>query len=498
MPVSCSRPSDGSVFFCFALAVAISLTPRAAHSFLPDDVTTRNFFGAGVTFNRPTVVLDIPGTDSVYLVLEQTGGMVRMEHDGTGWVKHRFDSVHVTGVNGVANPRGPGEGNPGGMTDDGGLMGLAFHPDYVNNRKYYIKYVDPAYPGGTMWPGTIVIAERTADSTLVTGSGEPQRVVLALAKPFIWHSGGTLRYGADRYLYTAIGDGGRGGDPGNRAQDPGTLHGKMLRVDVDGEDAFPEDTTRNYAIPPGNPFVEESGFLPEIWALGLRSPWRWDFHPETGEIWLGDVGQTTPQKVTIVPKGSNLGWKIWEGYHCFSAPCDWADFTRPVLDLERHESISISGGLFFVGEPETAYDGLYIFGDYGRSRVWAMNVANDTVVERTQIATVFAVVSFNQDRFGQLQAVSIRSSSGWEGTGTVQVIESSHMVPVSVRHPRPIAGRATHGARGLIRASDVRRDPSRYEIRTLDGRAIHGTPSGTVLVRERNVSSHPQLLHFVH
>ncbi len=497
MPVSFATPSPRGVFFCvFATMVATFLAPKVQTA-IPGDVTTRNFFGQGTSFNRPTVILDIPGFDSTYLVLEQTGGMVRMEHDATAWTKHRFDSVYVTGVNGRTNPRGPGEGNPGGTTDDGGLMGFAFHPNYGENRKYYVKYVDPAYPGGTVYPGTIVIAERLADSTLLAGSNAPQRVILAIPKPYIWHSGGTLRFAEDGYLYTAIGDGGSGGDPGNRAQTPGTLHGKMLRIDVDGPDAFPQDPDRNYAIPQDNPFVGQSAYYPEIWATGLRSPWRWDFEPNTRDIWLGDVGQSTREKVTRVPEGGNLGWKMWEGFHCFSGPCSWDGMTRPVLDLPRSESVSVSGGTFFEGEPGSPFDGLYIFGDYGTNRVWAMRVEGDSVFERSQIATVFAVVSFHKDYLGRLLAVGIRSSSGWNNTGTVQILESPYMLPAPpssppVRLARGVQPRRAHGS-GIL-ASDVRRDPSRYEIRGLDGRRVHGVPTGTVWVRLRGSDAVPQLV----
>ncbi len=475
--------------------LAGAVTVQAA---IPDNVTVRNYFGEGFTFERPVLFKPFPGFDSTYLVLRQSGGITRVHRENGEWVKSRFDSAYVRGITGTVSPRGPGEGTPGGLTDDGGMLGFAFHPEYANNRKYYIYYEDPAYPGGTVYPGTIVLAERTADSTLLQGSDNPQRVVLALPKPRIYHSGGTLRFGPDGYLYTAIGDGGGAGDPDNLAQNPGVLHGKLIRIDVDGPDAFPQDTTRNYAVPADNPFVGQSGYLPEIWATGLRSPWKWDFHPYTGEIWLGDVGQSTREKITRVPKGGNLGWRMWEGFHCFSGPCSWDGVVQPVLDLPRSQGISVTGGVFFMGSPTSAFHEHYIFGDFGTNRVWAMRQADGVLFEYAQIASVPNVVSFDKDARGRVFAVSIHQGSTTynfsSDNGAIFILESPDMIPAPPANVRGTPARPVPHA--SIRAADVLLNPDRYEVRGLDGRRVPGTPTGTAWVREKTSKGEPRLLHF--
>ncbi|HLU69165.1 MAG TPA: PQQ-dependent sugar dehydrogenase, partial [Fibrobacteria bacterium] len=266
---------------------------------IPRTVTLRDFFGGGFTLERPVAIAEMPGHDSVFAVTQQSGAVVLAHRDADSWLKHTFDSVGVSSV------------NSGAAGEDGGLLGFAFHPDYVNNRIYYLYYV--AAVTVKPHPGRILLEERYADSTLrARDTTRAPRLILSLDKPYVYHNGGTLRFGPDGFLYTAIGDGGSSGDPQNRAQNPGVLWGKFLRIMPDGPDAYPDDPTRNYGVPADNPFVDSAGYLPEIWAYGLRSPWKWDWNPLTGTIWVGDVGQSQYEEVTTVPRGGNLGWKIRE------------------------------------------------------------------------------------------------------------------------------------------------------------------------------------------
>lgn len=346
---------------------------------------------------RAVLFRPFPGRDSTYVIPGLTGKITVVQWREGVWETSEFERIAVL------------------HGEDGGLLGFAFHPDYATNRKYYVYYVE-----GTT-PGRIVLAEREADESLLRGSGRPERRLLILEKPDIWHNGGELVFGADGYLYTAIGDGGGmvSPDTRERAQSLSSLFGKFIRIDVDGPDAFPLDPTRNYAIPPGNPFADSAGALPEIWALGLRSPWKWTFHPVTGAIWMGDVGQSTHEEITLVPRGENLGWPIWEGTACVNqadyeqtlpaSECAPEGFLPPLLALPRSESRSVTGGVFYPRVSGSPFDGAYIFGDFVTGKVWAMRNPDDNPKEYVEVGRVPHVVSFDLDDQGRLFATSFRS-----------------------------------------------------------------------------------------
>jgi glucose/arabinose dehydrogenase len=459
----------------------------AAAGPIPKTVTFRDFF-APLTFDRPVLLKAFPGTDSAYLVVQQSGAVHHLRHRDGAWVKTRFDSIPVGGANSPSS------------TDDGGLLGFAFHPDYASNRKYYVYYV--ASYSLFARPGRLFLEERQADSTLRRASGAAPRRLLTLAKPGIYHNGGTLDFGADGFLYTAIGDGGGIGDPQNRAQDPGVLFGKFLRLDVDGPDAFPADTTRDYAVPAGNPFVDSAGFLPEIWAYGLRSPWKWSFHPLTGEIWLGDVGQSKYEEVTRVPRGGNLGWRIREGAFCYTGTsCPQEGLTAPAFTFpSRSFGNSVTGGVFFRGDTASAFHGLYLFGDFGTGRVWAARETGGILSDTTRLGSVPNVNSLDRDARGRVFAVSMSTSPDWEniteGTGIVYVLESPDM-RLAPATPDTVTGLPARAARPAPRISRLAftRHPERYEFFGPDGRALPGPPAGVFGVREkRPAGTAPQAL----
>jgi glucose/arabinose dehydrogenase len=455
-----------------ALAGVLALWGHAQAA-IPASVTFRNFFGS-LTFDRPLSFAQFPGRDSAYVVVQQSGAIQLVQWREGAWTKSVFDSIAVGGVN------GPG-------TDDGGLVGFAFHPDYLANRKYYVYYV--ASYSLYARPGRIVFAERRADSTLMKGSGIPQRLLLTLAKPDIYHNGGTLAFGKDRFLYTAIGDGGGSGDPQNRAQNKGVLFGKFLRLDVEGADAYPQDTSRNYAIPPGNPFTDsaDAGYLPEIWALGVRSPWKWSFHPVTGEIWLGDIGQSNYEDVSIVRPGGNLGWKIREAAFCFSgSSCASAGLTAPALTLNRAQGLAVTGGRFFTGDSTCAFHGLYVFGDFGKGTVWALREQNGIVTDTQKIGNVNTVNSIDSDAQGRLFAVSMSTGPSTNiapQSGTIYVLESPDMR----LSPRPVglAPKETAARRKSLSRREFDRHPERYRVYGLDGRETADPLPGLLLVRPR-------------
>jgi glucose/arabinose dehydrogenase len=460
-------------------AVTGLMLGAAASAEIPRTVTLRNFFGEGFTLERPVAVVEMPGRDSVFVVVQQSGATILVRRTGGVWTKSVFDSVAVGGV------------NSGTSGQDGGLVGMAFHPFFNLNRKYYLYYV--ASYSVRANPGRIMFEERRADTTLMKrDTAFAPRLILSLDKPYIYHNGGTLKFGTDGYLYTAIGDGGGTGDPQNRAQARDSLWGKFMRINPDGQDAYPGDPTRNYGIPPGNPFTESPGTLPEIWAYGLRSPWKWDWNPFTGAIWMGDIGQSRYEEITTVPPGANLGWRIREGAFCYTgSTCESAGLTPPVFTFpSRSFGQSVTGGTFFVGDTTAAFHGVYVYGDFFHNRLYALrpDAAGTGWSDTATLADpVMNIVSLDKDRRGRILAVSMASTTGiTANTGAVYVLESPDMrlAGETVRLARERAHRQKPSP---LRLSDIRRNPERYVLMSPDGRMIMGVPDGVFLVREKGV-----------
>ncbi len=393
-----------------ASLLSLLALPAAAQTF-PTNVTIRNFFKSGndsLVFNRPIQVKPYPNEDSAFIVLQQNGRILTVRWESGMWRK--TDSASVTVLGGT------------GGNDEQGLLGFAFHPNYAQNRKYYIYYEDGTGGFGNNSLRFNLLVERIAGETGRPATNDQQRTILRLRDPYDNHNGGTINFDKEGYLVLGIGDGGSiNGDPENRSQNLDSLHGKFLRFDVDGADAFPDDTTRNYAIPASNPFAT-SGGRPEIWAYGARNPYRWSFHPVTGELWVGDVGQWDWEEVSRVPKGANLGWRLREANVCFnpSSGCPSEGLQHPALSLAHSEASCIVGGTFFVG-PVSPFNGAYIFGDFGTSRIWAARVQGDTLVNVTEIGTVNRLVSFDRDREGRILVSAIGTNAT---NGRVLVLES--------------------------------------------------------------------------
>ena len=245
-----------------------------------------------------------------------------------------------------------------------GLLGLALAPDFAASGHLYAYY--------SVREG----ARRTRLSrfTAAGGAAEPasELVILEVAQPFSNHNGGALRFGPDGMLYLGLGDGGSAGDPGSNAQDPGTLLGSILRIDVrSASEAAP------YQVPEDNPFVGVAGARDEIWAYGLRNPWRMAFDVESGMLWVGDVGQNRSEEVDVIVRGGNYGWNRLEGDACFRPPsgCDPGGTERPVATYGHREGCSITGGVVYRGRAVPELDGAYVFGDFCSGRVWAMEAS---------------------------------------------------------------------------------------------------------------------------
>ncbi len=463
-------------FLSAAALIAASGASVAQAQTIPNNVTFRNYFGT-MAFNRPLLFTQYPGEDSVHIVLQQNGRIVTVQREGGDWAK--TDSAVIT-VNG---------GTSGG--NEQGLLGFAFHPQFRENRKYYVHYM------GGSGNGFHMVAERTADTTLRPKSADAQSTIFRMNDFAGNHNGGSIGFGADGKLYIAIGDGGNANDTPNLAQNLDTLFGKILRIDVDGADAYPANTERNYAIPSDNPFVGQANRRPEIWVYGLRNPYRWSFHPTSGHMWIGDVGQGSWEEISRVDSaGSNLGWRIREGAYCFnpSTGCTSTGLLPPAKTMQRSHAASITGGDFFLGDSSSAFYGIYIFGDYVTNHVWAMRPSGATLTDSVRLGSVTNVVSFDRDSRGRVFATSLGTGSVNNNTGVVYVLESPDMIPGVPTALRAPARRAVMPA---LRAADVLRNPGDYVIRDLHGRLVEGffargDAAGVFFVEKRGTTSGPQ------
>lgn len=373
----------------FWLIAALILFPGcsksgAGNSSLPVDTSAYANAFPGATFARPVFLAEVPGKPETFLVLEQSGTIRIVSRSGSAWDESEFGKVDVTG------------GKSGG--DERGLLGFAFHPDYMKNRKYYCYYVKGSYD---------LLVEGVADSTLLKDSGAPKRILLDIPDPYANHNGGTLAFGPkDGYLYLGLGDGGSAGDPHGNAQNKHALLGKFLRIDVNSQ-----TEGKPYAIPSDNPFLDGSG-APEVWAYGLRNPWKWSFDPATGELWAGDVGQNEVEEVDIIERGGNYGWKIWEGNQCYpggGTDCDLPGHKPPVFTY-RHDAeggASITGGVVYRGNPSSPYFGTFIFADYGTANVWSLRKTGQAA--SLPKAPGIGISSFGTDSGGQVYIMGVNS-----------------------------------------------------------------------------------------
>ncbi len=244
------------------------------------------------------------------------------------------------------------------LSSEQGMLGLAFAPDYTTSRYFYLNYT--AKPNGE----TRISRFRTYASSPDSADPASEEILLRIYQPYSNHNGGHLAFGPDGYLYIGTGDGGSAGDPGNRAQNPDSLLGKMLRIDV-------SPSIPTYAIPPSNMFASAGGGRGEIWAMGMRNPWRWSFDQQTGDLWIGDVGQDTVEEVDFIPVGTpsnlNFGWKCWEGNrrNSTSTACHPYSFYYPPVMTYRHPSgCSITGGYVYRGGKYNSLFGKYFYSDY--------------------------------------------------------------------------------------------------------------------------------------
>jgi len=278
-----------------------------------------------------------------------------------------------------------------------GLLGLAFDPDYERTGQFYVNYT-----AGN--PRRTVIARYSVSATNPdSADAGSELILLEFDQPFENHNGGRVMFGPDGFLYIGTGDGGSAGDPNSNGQNLNVLLGKILRIDVKNPSGG-----LKYGIPPDNPFVN-TGHRGEIWAYGLRNPWRFSYDPPSGRLWAGDVGQDAIEEVDIIEKGKNYGWNIMEGNSCFkpSSGCDTTGLTRPVSQYTHALGVSITGGFVYRGARRPELTGAYIYADYGSGRIWALRVEGAAAPVNTELTVSgLPIASFGVDETRELYICS--------------------------------------------------------------------------------------------
>lgn len=323
--------------------------------------------------------LTAPASDPRLFIVEKTG-RIRIVKDGTLLEKPFLDlSTNVS------------------AGSEQGLLSMAFHPDYASNGFFYVDYTDT---GGDTHIVRFTVSAGDPD----VADPASAHTILLVDQPFANHNGGLLLFGGDGKLYVGLGDGGSGGDPLGNGQNLGTLLGKILRIDVDTGDP--------YAIPPDNPFVARAGARGEIWAYGLRNPWRFSFDAATSRLYVADVGQGSWEEVDVVAAsegGQNYGWNTMEGAHCYnSSSCDQSGLTLPVLEYSHSDGCSITGGNVYRGSLAPSVVGQYFYSDYCTGFLRSFSYNSGTVSNETtwNVGDVGNIQSFGEDAAGELYILS--------------------------------------------------------------------------------------------
>ena len=275
---------------------------------------------------------------------------------------------------------------------------MALDPSYKENAYFYVFY-SAANPRRSILSRFSVRPDNPLSADPAT-----ELVLLEIPKSFGNHNGGQILFGPDGYLYIGLGDGGGTGDPTGNGQNLGTLLGKILRIDVRGA-----STASKYKVPSDNPFVGVSGARGEIWASGLRNPWRFSFDPQTNLLWVADVGQNQYEEINIVKKGMNYGWNIMEGNHCYSPAvgCNTNGLELPVTEYDHSQGCSVTGGFVYRGAGIPYLSGIYLYGDYCSGNIWGLRYNGSSALEnKVLLDSNLNIASFAQDAQGNLYVLS--------------------------------------------------------------------------------------------
>lgn len=334
-----------------------------------------------LTFSRPTDLQSARDGSGRLFVVEQDGVIRVFKNDPAEKASTVFLDLRSR-VNTAGNEMG--------------MLGLAFHPEFKTRAEFFVDYT------ATKLAKRITRVSRfSAPAKQSGGIASSEETVIEIDQPYSNHNGGQVAFGPDGMLYVALGDGGAGGDPQGNAQDTRSLLGKLLRIDV---------SKKPYAIPADNPYAPGSSHARgEIFAYGLRNPWRFSFDRESGELWSGDVGQNTYEEIDIIEKGKNYGWDCREGMHPYqpsserSKRCDDAsNLIDPVWEYGRSEGISVTGGYVYRGKALPDLVGWYVYADYGSGNIWALRMENGKAVNRLLTHADILISTFGVDEHDEL------------------------------------------------------------------------------------------------
>jgi len=349
------------------------------------DVALEQVF-VGQRFVRPLQLSYVPDGSGRVAVVEQIGTIRWFQADGAGDsgtlidLRQRISTAH----------------------NEEGLLSIAFHPGFARNGQIFVYYSAAS-------PRRSIVARYTADPRALRVDPASELIVMEIGQPYGNHNGGQLAFGPDGFLYIGLGDGGSAGDPHGNGQNRKTLLGSILRIDVADATA-----AKPYGIPRDNPFVNAGdGSRPEIWAYGLRNPWRFSFDRETGMLFAGDVGQNTEEEIDRIERGGNYGWNRMEGHLCHSPPsgCDARDLELPVAVYGRGLGISVTGGFVYRGRDIPPLIGRYLFADFGTGTIWTIpSDAKPLTEPEPLLKTKLLISGFGENAAGELYVVDLRGA----------------------------------------------------------------------------------------
>ena len=344
--------------------------------------------------NAPVDIASNGQDDRLYVV--EQGGLVRIVEDG------RVSEQTFLDISGRVI-----------FSGEQGLLGLVFDPNFSDNGHFYVNYIE-ASTGGRR----TVVSRFTANEDGTAAQEGSEKIILKTSQPYTNHNGGDLNFGPDGYLYIALGDGGSAGDPQNRAQSGGSFLGKILRIDVNSEQA--------YSVPADNPFVSSDDFRPEIWSLGWRNPWRFSFDSQTGDMWIADVGQNQFEEVNREPAGKsgrNYGWRCFEAADQYNDEgCrDKSNYTFPVAVYEHKPGQpcggSVSGGYVYRGEDYPQLNGFYFYADYCSGDIYSLDAAQATYTSHLTMETQLRITTFGVDKDGELYLADVSEGAIYQVVG---------------------------------------------------------------------------------
>lgn len=375
------------IFFLSTLLIPaffLLSAPKASPS-LKQKLSLKNVF-PGEHFNEPVDMAEFPekiNHRTYFAIAERAGKIILLS------TEHPHSKILLLDLTHKICSEGTEEG----------LLGFAFDPHYSKNNRLYIYY-SLCNPLSTNVSRIILHSELEHKKP---GFSYTEETILKIPQPFSNHNGGHLEFASDNFLYLGTGDGGSAGDPNNNAQRLDSLLGKILRLDV--------SPAKGYLIPKDNPF--QSAKAPEIYAYGLRNPWRFSIDKKTNLLWVADVGQNHYEEISIIKSGKNYGWRIMEGFHCYNPPknCSRKNLELPVFEYSHNEGLAIIGGYVYRGRQIPALQNHYIFGDYASGKIWSLDTSLLNNPKAKKITLLFHpsinISSFARDSKGEIYVLDI-------------------------------------------------------------------------------------------